>query len=79
MIFLENQYVFFTHQDPVPPLFSVLLMFANSSAAPVPSKPLLVYQRRLSATSHQPLDLLEPPQVPSPTISPVPATATPSH
>jgi len=67
------------HQDPVPPSFSVLPMFTNSSAALVPSKPLLVYQRRSSATSHQPPDPPKPPPVPSPTAAPVPATATPSH
>jgi len=79
VIFLENQYFFSMHQDPVPPLFSVLPMFTNSSAAPVPSKPLLVYQRRSSATSHQPPDLPKPPHIPSSTTAPVPATATPSH
>jgi len=79
VIFLENQYFFSMHQDPVPPSFSVLPMFTNSSAAPVPSKPLLVYQRRSSATSHQPPDPPKPPHVPSPTTAPVPATATPSH
>jgi len=54
-------------------------MFSNSSTAPVPSKPLLVYQRRSSATSYQPPDPLEPPHVPSSTAAHVPATATPSH
>jgi hypothetical protein len=54
-------------------------MFSNSSAAPVPSKPLLVYQRRSSATSYQPPDPLKPPHVPSPIVAHVPATATPSH
>ena len=79
VIFLENQYFFSMHQDHVPPLFSVLPMFTNSSAAPVPSKPLLVYQRRSSTTSHQHPDPLKPPQVPSPTAALVPATATSSH
>lgn len=54
-------------------------MFTNSSAAPVPSKPLLVYQRRSSTTSHQPTDPPKPLQVPSPTAAPVPTTATSSH
>jgi len=67
------------HQDPVPPSFSILPMFTNFYAAPVPFKPLLVYQRRSSITSHQPPDPPKPPHVPSPTAAPVLATATPSH
>ncbi|CAL8153285.1 unnamed protein product [Prunus armeniaca] len=49
----------------------------TSSAAPVPSKPLLVYQRRSSATSHQPSAPPKPPQDPSPPAALVPATAPP--
>ncbi|CAL8994106.1 unnamed protein product [Prunus brigantina] len=86
VIFLENQYFFPTHQDPVSPSFSVLPMFTNSfaapvlnisSPAPVPSQPLLVYRRRSSATSHQPPAPPQPPPAPSPTAAPVPATAPP--
>jgi hypothetical protein len=79
VIFLENQYFFSVHQDPVPPSFSVLRMFTNSFVAPVPSKPLLVYQRCSSATSHQPPDPLKPPHVPSSITAPVLATTTPCH
>ncbi|CAL8083802.1 unnamed protein product [Prunus armeniaca] len=49
----------------------------TSSPAPVPSKPLLVYQRRSFATSHQPPAPPQPPPAPSPTAAPVPATAPP--
>ncbi|BBG97094.1 transposable element gene [Prunus dulcis] len=86
VIFLENQYFFPTHHDPVSPSFSVLPMFTNSSAAPVlnisspapvPSQPLFVYQRRSSETSHQPPAPPQPPPAPSPTAAPVPATAPP--
>ncbi|BFG20903.1 hypothetical protein CerSpe_071770 [Prunus speciosa] len=53
-------------------------MFPNSPADPVPPKPLLVYQRRSTATSHQPSAPQEPPQASSPTAAPVPAPAPPS-
>ncbi|CAL2231172.1 unnamed protein product [Prunus armeniaca] len=49
----------------------------TSSLAPVPSKPLLVYQRRSSATSHQPPAPPKPLPAPSPTAAPVPATPPP--
>ncbi|CAL2255891.1 unnamed protein product [Prunus armeniaca] len=53
------------------------LGYSVHQKAPVPSKPLLVYQQRSSATSHQPSAPSKPPQAPSPTAAPVPATTPP--
>lgn len=69
VIFFENQYFFSTHKDDLSPSFSVLPIFTNSSADSVPSKPLIVYQRRKISAP------LGPPPAHSLNVDPVPATA----
>ncbi|KAL3523634.1 hypothetical protein ACH5RR_016468 [Cinchona calisaya] len=73
--FFENQYFFANHHDPVSSSFSVLPLFTNSSVDSVPSKPLLVYQRRKSNTLDQTSTSHRPPPTHSLTADSVP-TAT---
>ena len=69
MIFFLNQYFFSAHQDDFSPSFFVLPKFTNPSADSVPSKPLIVYQRRKNSVP------LRPPPATSLNADPVPATA----
>jgi len=56
VIFQENKYFFASHHDLVSSLVSILPLFSNSHSRQQPSKPLLTYKRRSTATHGAPQD-----------------------